>query len=124
MPKMTPERYTMDNIKRFCFVFLFVLNRRRIPTPEPARRPERTTPRGARPERYTSVRITDEAQFGMRPISAEAKYEKIDFSPRKLARVSEPITKIKIFIMRFAIKIKSEVFSVWMRAERKIFSPQ
>ena len=60
----------MITINIFCFKFLFILNNTNRPVPAFANKPPINEPKLMIFDRYNSVILTDEAQFGIRPISA------------------------------------------------------
>jgi len=54
----------------FCFRFLFILNNTSRPAPAFANKPPISEPKLIIFDKYSSVIITDEAQFGINPINA------------------------------------------------------
>ena len=72
-PATTPTVYKTARIARFLFMLSLSLNKRASPTPALAQSPASSPPKLKLPETKVSVRITDDAQFGISPIKAATK---------------------------------------------------
>ena len=68
IPEIAPIKYTIKTIFIFSFMFLFVLNNTASPTPAPVSKPDIMLAADITFSRYIFVKITDAAQFGIRPI--------------------------------------------------------
>ena len=91
IPDMTPIAYSRTVILIFSLTPLFVLNNTASPTPAPTNSPAIIVPTDIIFSKYICVIITDEAQFGIKPIKPDIIGPNIGLSSIKLAMVSSPI---------------------------------
>ena len=94
MPAKTPIKYKIPTIFIFSFTFLFVLNNTNSPTPAFTATPDINTGIDITLLINNSVKITDEAQFGINPIKPATIGPNITFLLIKCAIVSSPIYAI------------------------------
>ena len=91
IPETTPIPYKRTVILMFSLIPLFVLNNTASPTPAPTNKPAIIVPTEMIFSKYICVIITDEAQFGIRPINPEMIGPNIGLSSINEAIVSSPI---------------------------------
>ena len=72
------------------------------------------------PERKSSVKTTEDAQFGIRPTNAAIKGEKIPALAVKEESVSSPMKWSARPIKNEKMKMKKVICAVWIREERKM----
>ena len=104
IPDIVPIKYNNPTIFTFSFQFLFVLNNIASPTPAPVNNPAIILPTEITFSKYKFVKITDAAQFGIRPIKAAIAGPIIDLFKIQLAIVSSP-TKCTIVLIKNEIII-------------------
>ena len=102
-------------------MFLFILNSISNPAPDPTNRPAINDPKFIIPDRYNSVIITEEAQFGIKPINDAITGSKIELSDIKFFNVSSPKIVTIILIIRVKINIYINTFIVCFNAVAMFF---
>ena len=112
MPNETPIIKTKNAINTFFFIGRLTLNNISIPTPLPTKRPDKQEPKLIALERYISVIITLEAQFGIRPTTPAKIGAKILFLSNSFARISSPKNSIAKLRNKDTKKIKKITLSV------------
>ena len=90
-PEITPTKYNKIVIKIFSFKFLFTLNNTSNPTPAFTKSPEIIMLSVTTFSKYNLVSITEEAQFGINPISPASIGPKIKLLARIFEMLSSPI---------------------------------
>ncbi len=90
IPVIVPNKNNSISIFMFSFMFLFILNSINIPAPAFTNNPAINEPKAIISDKYNSVIITDEAQFGINPISAAIIGSNIDASCIIFFKVSSP----------------------------------
>ena len=101
-------------------MFLFVLNNTASPTPAPVSNPDIMLAADITFSRYIFVKITDAAQFGIRPIRLATIGPKIFWFNSKLAIFSSPIKYTAVFMMNVIIIININIFMVCFSADFKM----
>ena len=99
-------------MRKFSRRRLFVLNSTSRPSPEPESSPASAGPAPIMPSIYRCVIMTDEAQFGIRPMSAAAASPSTGSESSQPETVFSPIIYIMIFIASVATKINNVIWSV------------
>ena len=112
-PKAVPAITKIAVIKRFSLRFLFTLYNIRRPTPAPEKRPESIVPTVIIPSTHRFVRVTDTAQFGIRPMTDAITWLIIGLSYMILEIFSLPTNKISAFIVKVIMRINPPIVRVW-----------
>lgn len=112
IPAVTPIVYNVETILIFSFKFLFILNNTIIPSPEFTSSPPISVPSPITLLTNSSVNITEDAQFGISPISPAKIGPSIGLFKIKLAKVSFPITCNTRFKTIETISIKINIWIV------------
>lgn len=107
---------------KFSFIFLFVLNNTSSPTPAFTATPDIKTGIDITFSTNSSVNITDDAQFGINPISPAIIGPNTRFWLIKFAIASSPINVITPFITNVIKNINTIIFSVCFAYETRIHS--
>ena len=90
-PANTPITYNNPTIIIFFFIPLFALNNTASPTPDPTNNPEIIVAAEITFSKYICVKITDEAQLGIKPINPAIIGAKIGLFSINPAITSSPI---------------------------------
>ena len=117
IPDNTPITYNIVTIFMFCLIPLFVLNNTASPTPAPTNVPEIIVEIEITFSKYICVNITDDAQFGIKPINPDKIGPNIGLFCKKLEICSSPIAYITIFINIVTININTNMFNVCFKAD-------
>lgn len=115
-PAITAITYNTAIIFIFSFLSGFTLNNTTSPIPAPVQSPAITEEKEIAPLRYSCVRITDAAQFGIRPIKAAiAGWNTV--SPSIIAEIlSIPSMSIHRFKINVNTNRYKKIFPVWRSA--------
>lgn len=124
IPAITPIVYSVETISIFSFKFLFILNNTIIPSPEFTSSPPISVPSPITLLTNSSVNITEDAQFGISPISPAKIGPSIGLFKIKLAKVSLPITCNTRFKAIETISIKINIWIVCFIEDFNIPSSQ
>ena len=90
-PKIKLEIISVSTINMFSLTFLFSLNSTNIPIPAFTQRPVTIDPKLNIPPIYISVKITEDAQFGISPTRSANSGWKAELVFKKLAILFSPI---------------------------------
>ena len=122
IPIATEIKYVSDNIFIFSFAFLFTWKSTAIPIPAPDKSPVRSEAKEILPSINSSVISIDEAQFGIRPISATMNGWKTLPLIKIWRSNSLPIKCITVFNIKAKINTNKKTLKVWDKIDLKTFS--
>ena len=126
IPGITEQIYINSKINIFSFTLDLLRNRISIPAPAFVQRPAIKAPKLSVPWRYNCVKRTDDAQFGIKPISAEINGCSAESESKRCESFSKPIKLTVRSMIQVNKRRKAKTFTVWTSAGRKtpLFSSQ
>ena len=111
-PDIEPIIYILANTFKFCFKLLFILNNTINPIPAPVQSPDIIEPNEMLPAMYNSVKSTEDAQLGIKPISPDMNGCNMLPLNNIFDKLFSPIRNIAVFKTKVTIKININMLAV------------